>query len=190
MKYFSKFDIQWGYNNVRIKEGDEWKVAFRTNRGLFEPLVMFFGLTNSPVTFQAMMDEIFCDLVLAGKVLVYMDDILVFSYTLEEHRLIVKEVLRQLRVNRLFLKLEKSAFEKTEINFLGVIVGHGSCQMDPIKTKAVDKWPEPRNLKEMRSFVQFCNFYRSFIPNFATLTKCFNVLTEKNHPWEWNDEHC
>lgn len=188
-RYFSKFDIRWGYNNVRIKEGDEWKAAFRTNCGLFEPLVMFFGLTNSPATFQAMMDKIFRDLVLAGKVLVYMDDILVFSYDLEEHRKLVREVLKRLRINQLYLKLEKSAFEQTETDFLGVIVGKGECRMDPIKTKAIDEWNEPRNLKEMRSFVQFCNFYWNFIPDFATITKAFNVLTKKNHPWEWNDEH-
>lgn len=84
-KYFTKFDVRWGYNNVRIKEGHEWKGAFATNRGLFEPLVMFFGLTNSPATFQALMNSIFADLIAAGKVAVYLDDILIFTDTLEEH---------------------------------------------------------------------------------------------------------
>ena len=76
---FTKIDLRWGYNNVRIKEGDEWKAAFRTNRGLFEPTVMFFGLTNSPATFQAMMNTIFKDLIDTGKVVIYMDDILIFT---------------------------------------------------------------------------------------------------------------
>ena len=85
MRYFTKFDVRWGYNNIRIKQGDEWKAAFSTNRGLFEPSVMFFGLTNSPATFQALMNSIFADLIAAGKVAVYLDDILIFSHELEEH---------------------------------------------------------------------------------------------------------
>ena len=85
-RYFTKLDVRWGYNNVRIKEGDEWKAVFRTNRGLFEPLVMYFRLMNSPATFQAMMNEIFEDLITQGVVLVYLDDILIFTNTLKEHR--------------------------------------------------------------------------------------------------------
>ena len=92
-KFFSKMDVRWGYNNVRIKKGDEHKAAFSTNRGMFEPLVMFFGLTNSPATFQAMMDNIFRDLIDKGHVAVYLDDILIFSSQLEEHRKVVREVL-------------------------------------------------------------------------------------------------
>ena len=93
-KYFTKIDIRWGYNNVLIRHGDEEKAAFITNRGLFEPLVMFFGLTNSPATFQTMMNDLFRDLISRGKVIVYMDDIMIFSRTLEEHRRIVNEVLK------------------------------------------------------------------------------------------------
>ena len=84
-RYFTKLDVRWGYNNVRIKEGDEWKAAFRTNRGLYEPLVMFFGLTNSPATFQTMMNDIFADLIREGIVCVYLDDILIYTQTIEEH---------------------------------------------------------------------------------------------------------
>jgi hypothetical protein len=98
-KWFSKFDVRWGYNNIRIKEGDEWKAAFRTNRGLFEPTVMFFGLTNSPATFQSFMNHILRDLIDEGKVVVYLDDILVFTETLEEHRDTVKRVLQILKDN-------------------------------------------------------------------------------------------
>ncbi len=95
-KYFSKLDIRWGYNNVRIKSGDEWKAAFRTNRGLFEPTVMFFGLTNSPATFQWMMNDIFKNLIASGTITVYLDDILIMSKTKEEHRRITRKVLKVL----------------------------------------------------------------------------------------------
>lgn len=125
--YFTKFDVQWGFNNLRLREGDKWKAVFRTNRGLFKPLVMFFGLTNSPATFQRMMDSIFKDLVLSQKVIVNIDDILIFLETLEEHREIVQEVLQCLRKNHLYLKLQKCAFEATEVDFLGVIVGNGNA---------------------------------------------------------------
>jgi hypothetical protein len=94
--YFTKLDVRWGYNNVHIKEGDEWKAAFRTNRGLFEPLVMFFGLTNSPATFQTMMNEIFQDLISEGVVCVYLDDILIFTETMEEHDRVTRLVLEWL----------------------------------------------------------------------------------------------
>ena len=99
-KYFTKLDIRWGYNNVRIKEGDEWKAAFLTNRGLFEPLVMFFGLTNSPATFQTMMNELLQDLINTGKVLVYIDDILIFTNNLDEHCELVRHVLSILSASR------------------------------------------------------------------------------------------
>ena len=104
VKHFTKLDIRWGYNNVRIKEGDEWKAAFRTNRGLYEPTVMFFGLCNSPATFQRMMNEVLRDLINEGHVLVYLDDILVFTEDLELHRKIVHRVLQRLREHQLYLK--------------------------------------------------------------------------------------
>src|SRR6202041_3531774 len=114
-KIFSKMDVRWGYNNIRIKEGDEWKAAFRTNQGLFELTVMFFGLTNSPATFQAMMNNMFRELISEGKIVMYLDDIFIFSQTLNEHQTIVKRVLQILRENKLYLKAEKCEFEKEEI---------------------------------------------------------------------------
>jgi hypothetical protein len=115
--FFTKLDIRWGYNNVRIQEGDEWKAAFRTNRGLFEPLVMFFGLTNSPATFQTMMNDILRELINEGHVIVYLDDILIFTDTLEKHREVVNRVLELLAKHKLFLKPEKCEFEKTEMEY-------------------------------------------------------------------------
>jgi hypothetical protein len=102
-KYFTKLDVRWGFNNVRIKEGDEWKAAFRTNRGLFEQLVMFFGLTNSPATFQTMMNEIFIDMISEGVVVIYLDDILIFTKTLDEHWQVTRRVLGRLAEHKLFL---------------------------------------------------------------------------------------
>jgi hypothetical protein len=116
-RYFTKLDVRWGYNNVCIREGDEWKAAFRTNRGLFEPLVMYFGLTNSPATFQTMMNEIFQDLITEGVVSVYLDDILIFTSSIEEHRHITHLVLDRMRKHKLYLRPEKCEFEKTRIEY-------------------------------------------------------------------------
>src|SRR5271156_3771482 len=132
-RYFTKLDVRWGFNNVRMKDGDEWKATFCTNRGLFEPLVMFFGLTNSPATFQTVMDSIFEGLISEGVVVVYLDDILIFTKTLEEHWRVVKRVLEILEENNLFLKPEKCEFERTEVEYLGVIISHNSVRMDPVK---------------------------------------------------------
>ena len=143
-KVFTKMDIRWGYNNIRIKEGDEWKAAFRTNRGLFEPTVMFFGLTNSPATFQAFMNHILKPLIDDGHVIVYMDDILVFTNDLKTHREIVHEVLQILEENHLYLKPEKCTFESNYVDYLGIIVGNGTVRMDPKKVEAVKNWPTPQ----------------------------------------------
>jgi hypothetical protein len=117
-RWYTKLDVRWGYNNVRIKEGDEWKAAFRTSRGLFEPLVMFFGLTNSPATFQTMMNDLFRELIDEGVVIVYLDDILIYTETMEEHQRVVKRVLEILRKNNLYLKAEKCEFEKIGLSTL------------------------------------------------------------------------
>src|ERR1700675_2009693 len=100
-KVFSKLDLRWGFNNVRIKEGDQWKAAFKTNRGSFEPNVMFFGLLNSPASFQTMMNEILKDLINKNLVVVYMDDIMIYTKTIAEHREVMKEVLKRLQDNNL-----------------------------------------------------------------------------------------
>jgi len=106
-RVFTKMDLRWGYNNMRIKEGKEWKVAFATYVGLFEPVVMFFGMTNSPATFQAMMNEILRDLINEGKVVAFVNDVLVGTAIEEEHDEIVEEVLRRLEENDLYVKPEK-----------------------------------------------------------------------------------
>jgi len=163
-KYFTKLDVRWGFNNVWIKEGEEWKAAFQTNRGLYEPLVMFFGLTNSPATFQTMMDDIFEDLISEGVVVVYLNDILIFTETLEEHRKITRRVLELLEKHKLYLRPNKCEFKKTMIEYLGVIISHNSVAMDLVKIAGV---PALKDKKEVQSFLGFTNFYRRFIRDFS-----------------------
>ena len=150
---FTMLDIQWGYNNIRIKEGDEWKGAFLTPEGLFEPTVMFFGLTNSPATFQTMMNAIFCQEVGEGWLSVYMDDMAIHTARLpheteeqhvQRHHTYVYRVLTKLEENDLYLKPEKCEFEKEEIEYLGVIVGRNHLKMSPKKLQGIADWPVPR----------------------------------------------
>src|SRR5882762_11177990 len=162
-RYFTKLDVRWRYNNVCIKEGDEWKAAFCMNQGLFEPLVMFFGLTNSPATFQTMMNVIFHELIMEGVVVVYLDDILIYTETVEEHRAVTRRVLELLQKHKLFLKPDKCEFEKTRVEYLGVVILHNSVEMDPVKVAGVADWPTPENKKEVQSFLGFVNFYRRFV---------------------------
>jgi hypothetical protein len=188
LRIFSKFDIRWEYSNVRIKEGDEWKPAFRTNRGLFEPLVMFFGLTNSPATFQSMMNKIFEKLIAEGHVVVYMDDILVFTNNLEHHRQVVRKVLEILRQNDLYLKATKCAFKQTKIEFLGMVIKHNHLSMDPIKVDGILSWPKPRNVTDVQALAGFTGFYRCFIDGYAKLFAPLYKLTKKGVPWQWHKE--
>jgi hypothetical protein len=176
--WYTKFDVRWGYNNVRIKKGDEWKAAFKTNRGLFEPTVMFFGLTNSPATFQTMMDATFRDEIASGDVIIYMDDILIATnQTLKEHQQMVAHVLQKLLDNDLFLKPEKCHFHKQEVEYLGVIIGKGKVKMDPVKVQGIMDWPIPTNIHELRSFLGFGNYYKDFIQNYSAITQPLHELT-------------
>jgi len=117
---FTKIDLRWGYKNVCIKEGNEWKTAFIIRRGLFEATVMYFGFSNAPATFQSMMNGILGDLIRIRLVIVYLDDILIFGTCLKEHRRLVKEVLKRLQFNDLYAKAEKCFFEQSSIKYLGV----------------------------------------------------------------------
>src|SRR5882672_5070599 len=186
-KFFSKLDIRWGYNNIRIKEGDEWKGAFRTNRGSFEPLVMFFGLCNSPGTFQSWMDHIFREHIGQSLVIIYMDDILIFARTKEEHDEILHQVLQILQDNNLCVKPSKCKFEVSEVDFLGFIVGNGQLKMDPSKISAVKDWKIPQTKKQLQSFLGFANFYRKFIKDFAKDSLKLTPLTGKVE-WNWGEE--
>jgi len=136
-KLFTKMDLRWGYNNVRIKEGDEWKAVFTTPEGSFEPTVMFFGLTNSPATFQAMMNELLRDLINTGKVAVFIDNVIVGTETEEEHDELVAEVIQRLEENDLYVKPEKCSWKVKEVGFLGVVIGPEGIKMKREKVKGV-----------------------------------------------------
>ena len=170
---FSKLDVRWGYNNVRIKEGDEHKAAFKTKYGLWEPTVMFFGLTNSPATFQAMMDSIYRPVVekwaqRGTRIEKYMDDIAIATSTNEaDHTEAVMDVLQVAEDHDLYFKPEKCVFHASRIDYLGVILEKGMIRMDPIKMEGIKNWPTPTKVKDVCSFLGFCNFYRPFIPKFG-----------------------
>jgi len=136
-KMFTKMDLRWGYNNVRIKKGDEWKAEFTTLERSFEPMVMLFGLTNSPATFQAMMNKLLRDLINTGKVAVFINNIIVGTETEEEHNELVAEVIRRLEENDLYVKLEKCKWKVKEVELLGVVIGPEGMKMEEEKVKGV-----------------------------------------------------
>ena len=148
-KYYTKFDLRWGYNNVRIKEGDEWKAAFKMNKGLFEPTVMFFGLCNLPSTFQNMMNDISKDKINEGWLLIYMDDILVFTNDHSKMEEYMKRVLQKLHDNNLFLNLNKYVFDVTEVEYLGLIIKENKITMEPTKLAGIADWPAPTTVKQV-----------------------------------------
>jgi hypothetical protein len=193
---YTKFDIRWGYNNIRIKEGDEWKAAFLTNEGLFKPTVMFFSLTNSPATFQTMMNTIFAVEVAEGWLMIYMDDMAIHTklqnFESEDqhttrHQEYVKRVLQKLEDHHLFLKPKKCTFEQSSIEFLGVVVNSGTVQMDDSKIAKVKNWQPPTSVTEVRKFLGFTGYYRYFIQDYSRLARPLLDLTQKATPWHWND---
>src|SRR6201996_3715475 len=149
---------------------------------------MYFGMTNSPATFQALMNSVFTDLIAKGKVAVYMDDIFIYNANLKKHHQVVHEVLKRLEHYDLYLKPEKCKFEKDSMEYLGMIICPGEVQMDPGKVTAVKDWPTPTTLKEVRAFIGFANFYRRFIKDFSTLAHPLHDLTKKVVPWHWERE--
>lgn len=168
-RFFTKLDLRDAYHRIRIREGDEWKTAFRTRYGHFEYLVMPFGLANAPATFQAYINRALSGL-LDVCCVVYLDDILVYSRTQEEHRRNVTAVLGRLREYRLFAKLSKCSFETTSVSFLGFIVDIDGVRMDTERVRTIDEWPVPRSFKDIQIFLGFTNFYRRFIFRYSVLT--------------------
>ena len=166
-------------------KGDEWKAAFWTNKGLFKPLVMFFGLCNLPATFQMMISHIFHDLINKGKVVVYMNDIMIFTKTLDKHHQIIQEVLQILHKNKLFLKHTKCDFETLEMEYLGLIISEGQIKIDPGKVKGVIDWPISKSHEELQGFLGFLNFYHHFIENFSKVACPLNTLTSEKLLFEW-----
>jgi len=187
-KVYTKLDLRAGYYNVRVAAGHEWKTAFRTRYGSFEFLVMPMGLTNAPATFQAFMNHIFRDMT-DIFVVIYLDDILIFSNSREDHQVHVRRVLERLREYDLHSKPEKCLFHTEKIEFLGFMVTPTGISMDTAKTDAVSVWPTPTNLKAVQAFLGFANFYRRFIVGFSDIVIPLIRLTRKDTPFSWGPDH-
>ena len=171
-RHFTKLDVRWGYNNIRIRNGDQWKAAFKTNKGLFKPTVMFFGMCNSLATFQSMMDAIFSDMI--------------DKATLTEN---TKRVLVQLQENNLFLKPEKCEFNKPKVKYLGMIIEERQISMNPGKLSGIRDWPAPTTVKQVQGFLGFGNLYQQFIWNFSELAKPLNEFLKKEWKFKWTDKY-
>jgi Reverse transcriptase (RNA-dependent DNA polymerase)/RNase H-like domain found in reverse transcriptase len=178
-RYYTKLDIIAAFNRLRIAKGDEWLTAFRTRYGLFEYLVMPFGLANAPSTFQHYVNDtlhpyldVFCT--------AYIDDILIFSDSLSEHRKHVRTILQAMRNAGLQLDVDKCEFHKTEVLYLGLLISTQGIRMDPAKIKTIIEWEIPMNVKDVRAFLGFANFYRRFIQDFSRIAAPLNALTKKD----------
>ncbi|KAJ1585280.1 hypothetical protein NDA15_004744 [Ustilago hordei] len=176
-RIYTKLDLRAAYNLIRIAKGDEWKTAFGTQLGLYEYLVMPFGLANAPAHFQSFINDIFRDII-GVYVVVYLDDFLIFSDTEEAHVKHVTEVLTRLRSNRLFAKLSKCEFHTKTVEFLGYIIKPTGIEMDPEKVRTVKEWPMPESIHDIQRFLGFANFYRRFIAHFARIAKPLTALVK------------
>lgn len=180
---FSKVDLRSGYHQIRIRDGDEWKTAFKTKGGLYEWMVMPFGLSNAPSTFMRLMNEVLRSFI--GKfVVVYFDDILIYSKDEKEHLEHLEQVFSVLRKQRLYAKIEKCEFFSSSIIFLGYVVSKDGISVDQSKVEAIRTWPVPKTISDVRSFHGLASFYRRFIHNFsshmAPITECL-----KNGSFTW-----
>lgn len=185
-KVFTRIDLRGAYNLVRVKKGHEWKTAFRCKYGLFEYLVMPFGLQNAPAVFQRMMNLIFSD-TLDVFVVIYLDDLLIFSRNAEEHVQHVRAVLHRLIQHKLFAKMEKCLFNVKKVEFLGYILSAEGISPVPEKVAAIKDWPIPKNVKEVQSFLGLANFYRRFVPGFAEKARPLTNLTRKDCQFTWSN---
>jgi hypothetical protein len=170
--------VREAYHKIRIAKGDEWKTAFRTRYGHFEYTVMSFGLTNAPAQFQAYINEALSGLVDISSI-VYLDDILIFSDTEEEHVAHVKEVLQRLRDAKLYIKLSKCEWHTQRTEYLGYIITSEGVSVDPSRVKTIQDWPQPRTVRDIRVFIGFMNYYRRFIAGFSRIALPLTILTQK-----------
>ncbi|MBW0567022.1 hypothetical protein O181_106737 [Austropuccinia psidii MF-1] len=184
---FSKIDLHGAYNLLRIKEGDEHLTAFRAKYGSVEYLVMPFGLTNAPASFQNLVNDIFQDLLDAYAV-VYLDDIMVFSKSEEEHVTHVPTVPSRLRANNLFAKASKCLFHVSSVEYLGYVVSSEGLKMGQANIQQILNWPLPRNLKALQSFLGFANFYLRFIKNYSKKISSLTSFLKKDSCFPLNEE--
>ncbi|OQE16980.1 hypothetical protein PENSTE_c022G07598 [Penicillium steckii] len=185
--YFTKYDITNAYNRLRIKEGDEWKTAFRTKYGHFEYTVMPFGLTNAPAAFQRFIFSVLEEY-LNVFVMAYLDNILVFSKNLKDHVEHNKKVLQKLREAKVTLKLKKCEFYVKETDFLGYVISEHGFGMQEDKVKSILDWPRPKNVKEVQQFIGLCNYYRRSVDGFGKIAVNLNKLLKKDQKWVWDNE--
>jgi len=186
-KIYSKIDLRHTYHLVRIAPGDEWKTAFRTHYGSYEWLVMPFGLTNAPAAFQRFVNTIFADM-LDVCIVVYLNNILIYSKDMESHQQHVQEVLRCLWLHGLFAKPEKCEFHLDSVEYLGYRLSPDSLTMSPDKIQTISDWPEPRKVKDIQSFLAFANFHHRFIFNYSDIVVPLTWLTRKDAPWVFSKD--
>ena len=186
--YFTKLDLREGYYLVRIKKGDEWKTAFRTRYGHFEYTVMPFGLANAPATFQAMMNEVLREFLDQG-VVVYIDDVLIYTKTMKEHITLTRRVLAKIKEYGLAIAAHKSSFHVQQTEFLGYILTPAGVEMSKEKVETVLEWAPPTNVKGVQAFMGFANFYRRFIQNFSKIAKPITgTFQGKGKTFGWGNE--
>ena len=173
---------------MRIKEDDEWKAAFMMPEGSFEPTVMFFGLTNSPAIFQAIMNELLRDLINMEKVAVFIDDVIVGTESEEGHDELVAEVIKRLEENNLYIKPEKCKWKVKEVEFLGVVIGPEGIKMEKKKVKGVLEWPTLKCVKDVQKFLELANYYCRFIEGFAMVARLLHDLVKKDKRWDWTEK--
>ena len=184
---FSKIDLKNGYYQVRMKEGDEWKTAFKTKRGLYEWLVMPFGLTNAPSTFMRLMNHVLRAYI-CKLVVVYFDDILIYSTSLEDHLAHLEKVLETLRQEHLYANLKKCTFCTDQLVFLGFVVSSQGLKVDEEKIKAVQDWPTPITIGHVRSFHGLASFYRRFVKDVSTIAAPLTSVIKKDVAFKWGTE--
>ncbi|KAI5675744.1 hypothetical protein M9H77_06694 [Catharanthus roseus] len=186
-RYFTKLDLRSGYYQVRIAEGDEPKTTCITRSGSYEFLVMPFGLTNAPATFCTLMNKLFYPY-LDQFVVVYLDDIVIYSQTLEEHKEHLRKVFQVLKDNKLYVKKEKCSFAQEEVLFLGHKIKGGKLMMEDTKVQAIQRWEPSTKVHELRSFLGLVNYYRRFIKGYSARAAPLTDLLKKNRPWAWSED--
>ncbi|GBG89433.1 hypothetical protein CBR_g49224 [Chara braunii] len=184
-KAFSKIDLKSGYHQIEVDPADQHKTAFKTRDGLYDFTVMPFGLTNAPATFQSLMDKVL-DEQIGRFVGVYLDDILIFSKSMEEHLKHLEEVLAILKKTQLHLNLEKSEFGKDSVIYLGHRLSVAGLELEATKIEVIRDWPQPANIRELRSFLGLASYYRKFVPRFSIIARPLSRLTNKNVSYSWD----